>query len=456
MKRLSIRMRVTLWFTAFMSLLAVLVLIFLYLAGRSSVKHSLRNQLVNTIKSSLDEIEYDDGLVEPDDDLDYFIGGVYLSIYDAEGRLLYGRIPSAYNGVLPFRDQMLQNFSDGGIEWNIYDVKCDVSGYGSVWVRGVLSSEGVSSAFSTLFHLACLALPVLVLLAALGGYHLINRAFQPVRRITESAEQISSGNDLSLRIGFGSEKSKDEIYRLAETFDQMFDRLEDSFAREKQFTSDASHELRTPLSVILSQCDYSLSGQQTEAEYVRALETIQSQARKMSALTAQLLTLARADRGQDNMVRETVELSNLAEMVSLQMEETAQKKAITIHTDIVPGLAIQGDETMLMRLLLNLMENGIKYGREGGNLWVSLSQNGNRICGTVRDDGIGIAPEHLPKIWNRFYRVDASRSAARDGVGLGLSMAKYIVQAHGGTIEAKSEPEAGSCFRFILPTTEEK
>ena len=456
MKRLSIRMRVTLWFTAFMSLLAVLVLIFLYLAGQSSVKHSLRNQLVNTIKSSLDEIEYDDGVIEPDDDLDYFIGGVYLSIYDDEGRLLYGRIPSAYNGVLPFRDQKLQNFSDSGIEWSIYDVKCDVSGYGPVWVRGILSSEGASSAFSTIFRLACLALPVLVLLAALGGYHLINRAFQPVRRITESAEQISSGNDLSLRIGFGSEESKDEIYRLAETFDRMFDRLEDSFAREKQFTSDASHELRTPLSVILSQCDYSLSGQQTEAEYVLALETIQSQARKMSALTAQLLTLARADRSQDNMVRETVELSNLAEMVSLQMEETAQKKTITIHTDIAPGLTVQGDETMLMRLLLNLMENGIKYGREGGNLWVSLSQTGNQICGAVRDDGIGIAPEHLPKIWNRFYQVDSSRSAARNGVGLGLAMAKYIVQAHGGTIEAESEREVGSCFRFVLPMTEEK
>ena len=113
MKRLSIRMRVTLWFTAMMSLLALLVLIFLYLAGQSSVRNGLRHQLINTITGSLDEIEYDDGKIEPDDDLDYFIGGVYLSIYDAEGRLLYGRIPSAYNGVLPFRDQTLQNFSSG-------------------------------------------------------------------------------------------------------------------------------------------------------------------------------------------------------------------------------------------------------------------------------------------------------------------------------------------------------
>ena len=454
MKRLSIRMRVTLWFTAMMSLLALLVLIFLYLAGQSSVRNGLRHQLINTITGSLDEIEYDDGKIEPDDDLDYFIGGVYLSIYDAEGRLLYGRIPSAYNGVLPFRDQTLQNFSDSGIEWSIYDVKCDVSGYGPVWVRGILSSEGASSAFSLLFHLACLALPVLVLLAAFGGYHLIHQAFLPVRRITESAEQIGSGNDLSLRIGLRSEESKDEIYRLAETFDRMFERLEDSFSREKQFTADASHELRTPLSVILSQCDFSLSGEQTEEEYIHALETVQTQARKMSALISQLLTLARADRGQDRILRETLDLSGLAEMVALQIAEPAEQKSIAVHTEIASGLTVQGDETMLMRLLFNLMENGIKYGREGGNLWLSLKPCGNAACGTVRDDGIGITPEQLPKIWNRFYQAEPSRSASRDGVGLGLSMAQYIVQAHGGTISAESEPGVGSVFTFRIPASE--
>lgn len=453
MKRLSIRMRVTMWFTAMMSLLALLVLIFLYLAGQSSVRNGLRNQLVNTIMTSLDEIEYEDGMIEPDDDLDYFIGGVYLSIYDAEGRLLYGRIPSAYNGIVPFRDQNLQSFSESGIDWSIYDVKYQITGYGPVWVRGILSSEGASSAFSLLFRLACLALPVLVLLAAFGGYYLIHRAFLPVRRITESAEKIGSGNDLSLRIGLGSEESKDEIYRLAETFDRMFDRLEDSFAREKQFTSDASHELRTPLSVILSQCDYSLSGEQTGEEYVQALETVQAQARKMSALISQLLTLARADRGQDRILRETLDLSGLAEMVALQIEELADQKSIAVHTEIAPGLTVQGDETMLMRLLFNLMENGIKYGKAGGNLWLSLEQRGNTVCGTVRDDGIGITPEQLPKIWNRFYQAEPSRSVSRDGVGLGLSMVQYIVQAHGGTISAESEMGIGSVFFFCLPAS---
>lgn len=449
MKRLSIRMRVTLWFSALMSLLAVLVLVFLYLAGQSSVHSTVQNQLVSTLTGSLDEIEYENGSIEPDDDLDYFIGGVYLSIYDGEGRLLYGRIPSAYNGILPFRDRTLQNHSENDIIWNIYDIQYDVPGYGFVWVRGILSSEGADSAFSSLFHLACVALPVLVLLAALGGYYFINRAFQPVRHIISSAEQINNGDDLSRRIGL--EAGTDEIHHLAETFDQMFDRLEDSFARERQFTSDASHELRTPLSVILSQCDYSLCEEQPKEEYIRALETIKDQAQKMSSLISQLLTLARADRGQDKMLRETLNLSSLAEMVILQSEETAREKNITIHADISPDLTIFGDETMLLRLLLNLTENGIKYGRTCGNLWISLHQSEHWIEGCVRDDGIGISREHLPKIWDRFYQVDPSRSSTKGGVGLGLSMVKYIVGAHGGTITANSEPGIGTSFFFRLP-----
>ncbi len=449
MSGLSIRMKVTAWFTALMALLAALVLVFLYLVGQSSVQTGLRNQLVNTITSNLDEIEYDDGRIEPDDDLDYFIGGVYLSIYDEEGRLLYGRIPSTYQGMQPFRDQTMQRFSDGGVVWNIYDVQYDISGYGQVWVRGILSSEGSNSAFSTFFHLACLALPVLVLLAALGGYYMIGRAFLPVRHIIQSAEQINSGNDLSLRIGLGA--GEDEIHQLGETFDRMFDRLEDSFARERQFTSDASHELRTPLSVILSQCDYSLSEEQTKEEYIRALSTIQSQAGKMSALISQLLTLARADRGQDKLLRETLDLSCLTEMVSLQIEEAARKKNITVHTEIAEGLMVQGDETMLMRLLLNLMENGVKYGREGGNLWIKLKRQDDGILGIIRDDGIGISQEHLPKIWDRFYQADPSRSSFGSGVGLGLSMAKYITEAHGGSITVQSSLGEGASFFFRLP-----
>ena len=450
MKRLTIKLRVTLWFTALMSMLSILALVFLYLAGQYTVRSMLQDRLINIVENSLDDIEWDDGQLEVDDDLNFFLNGVYRSIYDEEGRLLFGWIPKEYTGVQAFYNETIQSYDEDGTRWYLYDVKHEVPGYGHVWVRGILSAESASSAFATLFRLARIALPILVMLAAFGGYFFINRAFRPVRQITASAEQISNGDDLSRRIGLG--EGRDEIYRLAGTVDRMLDRLEDSFAREKQFTSDASHELRTPLSVILSQCDYSLSRPQTEEETVQALETIQEQARKMSALISQLLTLARADRGQDKLLLETIDLGYLAEIIAMQTEETAQEKGITVHTDIAPDLLIQGDETMLMRLLLNLMENGVKYGRRGGNLWVTLSRQDDQICGTIRDDGIGIASENLPKIWDRFYQVEPSRSSTVGGVGLGLPMVRYIVQAHGGTITAESRIGQGSCFTFLLPT----
>lgn len=449
MKRLSIRLRVTLWFTGLMTILACLVLVFLYLAGHYTVRSMMQERLVNIVESTLDKIEYDDGELELDDDMDFFVSGVYRSIYDAEGWLLYGRIPADYSGVQAFSDGTLQRYDDGDNSWYLYDIKYEVEGYGSVWVRGILSAESANSAFSSLFTLARVALPILVLLAAFGGYFLIHRAFLPVRHITASAEQISSGNDLSRRIALG--EGRDEIYQLAATVDRMLDRLEDSFAREKQFTSDASHELRTPLSVILSQCDYSLSRVQSEEEYVQALETIQEQGKKMFALISQLLTLARADRGQDKLLLETIDLSHLTEIIAMQTEEAAQEKGITVYTDIVPNLLIQGDETMLMRLLLNLMENGVKYGRPGGHLWVTLAAQEGQIRGTIRDDGIGISSEDLPKIWDRFYQADPSRSSTVGGVGLGLPMVQYIVRAHGGTITAESQLGQGSCFTFFLP-----
>ena len=449
MKRLSIRMRVTLWFTVMMSLLAVLMLVFLYLAGQRTVRSLLRDRLTHVVQNSLNYIELDDGRLELDDDMDFFVNGVYRSIYDADGRMLYGRIPEKYNGIQAFQDGTMQQFDDEDTNWYIYDIQYEVKGYGMVWVRGILSSESANSTFTSLFHLALIALPCLVFLAALGGYFLISRAFLPVRRIADSAEQISSGNDLSRRIALG--EANDEIYQLAATVDRMLDRLEDSFAREKQFTSDASHELRTPLAVILSQCDYSLSRPQSPKEATQALETVQEQARKMSALISQLLTLARADRGQDRLLLEQIDLSNLTEMVSMQVQEMAEEKRIRVHTDIAPEITVLGDETMLMRMLLNLMENAVKYGARGGNLWVALSRREDRIYGIIRDDGIGISQENLSKIWDRFYQVEPSRSSTIGGVGLGLPMVQYIVRVHGGAITAESELGKGSIFTFWLP-----
>lgn len=451
MKRLSVKLRVTLWFTAFMVLLVAADLAILFVAGREMVSTSLRTTLTEAVLENGHALKSrDDGL--DTEDMDSFTRGVYLTVYDEEGYPIYGRMPLGYADQLPFRDGVMQTVED----WFLYDALIPVENYGQVWVRGVVSAAEAGSTIDNLFRLALIAFPGLILLAAAGGYLITVRAFRPVRQIAETAEQINSGSDLTRRIQLGD--GRDEIYTLAAAFDHMFDRLQASFERERQFTSDASHELRTPIAVIISQCEFALESARTQEEAMEALDTVLRQAQRMSALIAQLLTLARADRGQTKLNLETVDLSQLTQMAADQMEELAARRGILVKTRIQPGLRLQGDETLLLRMLLNLMENGVRYGKEGGRLAIRLTSRPGQIVGEIQDDGIGIAPEHLPHIWERFYQADEARSASREGSGLGLSMVQYIVQAHGGTITAESTLGAGSVFTFVLPVnrTEEK
>lgn len=268
-----------------------------------------------------------------------------------------------------------------------------------------------------------------------------------MRRITQTAREISEGDDLSRRIGLG--EGRDEIYTLAAEFDKMFARLEEAFEREKQFTSDASHELRTPTAIIISQCEYTIEQAETLDEAKKALEAVLDQAERIARLLSQLLMLTRADKNHKKLNLETVDLSELTTMVAEQQQESADIRGISIQTNIQPGLIIQGDETMLMRMLINLMDNGIKYGREGGWLKVELRLEDGMIFGSVMDNGVGIAPEHLDKVWNRFWQGDPARGG--NGAGLGLSMVKWIVEAHGGSVNVRSTLGEGTEFTFVLP-----
>ena len=449
MKQMSIKLRVTLWYTLWMMLLVMLVLVFLFSVGESVVLTGSRNDVLRVVQGSVDELDADEGRLEIDDDLQAFADGVYLSIYDAQGRLLFGQMPSGFDATTMLTTGDVRTVAGENGNFLVYDLQYTVRSYGEIWIRGVSSADSADQTFDTMYTLALIALPFLVVLVALGGYAITKRAFAPVRRITQTAEHIADSGDLHARIELGA--GKDEIYTLANAFDRMFDRLQQAFEKEKQFTSDASHELRTPVSVIISQCEDALDSAQTLPQARAALDTVLQQAQKMSALIAQLLTLARADRGQYHLQLERVDLSEMMEMVAAEQQQYAAHKHIDIVLDIQPGLTLSGDETMLMRMLINLVENGIRYGREGGHLWLRLHAQAETIVGEVQDDGIGIADTHLNRIWDRFYQVDPSRSASRAGAGLGLSMVQWIVHAHGGTIAVQSALGQGSTFTFVLP-----
>ncbi len=458
---MTIRKKITLWYTAFMALFVVLALCLLFVIASGRILSDTRTRLKDTVLKSFAEIEYDDGVLTFDDDINYLGAGIYLSVYNADGALIYGRIPSSFSGASVLTMDRIQQVPFSGGVWYVYDFCQDIPGYGNLWVRGILSWSGMDDSLRTLLLFSLVLFPFFVLCTALGGYSIIRRALRPLSSMSETARQISGGNDLTRRIQLPP--GADEVHSLARTFDQMMDRLQASFEQEKQFTSDVSHELRTPVAVILSQCEYASQNDVSEAERMEALSSIRSQAQRMSGLLSGLLTLARADQKRLPLHPERILLNDLAAIVCEEQQEFADAKKIRLHLQADSDLWMDADESMMIRLLINLISNSIRYGKEGGNVWIRLRLEENSILGSVEDDGIGIPEDQLDLIWNRFYQVDPSRSAKADasgssagpagegGYGLGLSMVRWIVDAHGGTISVASRPGEGTEFSFRFP-----
>ena len=450
MKNMSIKLKITLWYTLFMTLLVVGILWLLLFITNSRLLSNARLRLKDTVTRSFHEIDYEDGVLEFDNDINFLGEGIYISVYDAYGKLLYGRIPSLFNGATVLVMDEIQQVDSGQTLWYVYDYCQKIEGYGNLWVRGIASQTQTDAALQIVVNLALVFLPCFVLSIAAGGYFILRRPRSPFPDMPETALKISSGNDLSRRIRLGA--GNDEVHKMAHTFDKMMDKLEDSFENEKQFTSDVSHELRTPVTVILSQCEYALQEDTPAQEIKECIRSIAAQARKMSNLISQLLTLARADKGTQKLHYELLNLSELAEIITEEQKGIASEKGITLETCIQPDILFRGDETMLMRLFINLISNSITYGKENGLTRISLSSDGNLITGSVSDNGIGIEKDKLDKIWKRFYQVNPARSSGeREGAGLGLPMVKWITEAHGGTVCAESTPGSGTVFTFTFP-----
>ena len=446
---LSIKQKVTLWYACMLVLIVLLLFGFIFSISRSLLQRESDSRLEELVLDFADEIDFENGVYELDDDVRFYENGVIFSIYDEQGRLIAGSVPTGFPADTTLKAFSFQTFSASGNAWSVYDAALPYGEDQILWIRGILPSETLFSVERTLFFVLLVACPLLIAVALLVGYSITRRAFLPIEEIRRTAETIGAGGDLSARIP--TERTQGEIRQLAETFNEMFGRLETSFEHERQFTSDASHELRTPVAVITSQAEYSLLPDATPEEQREGLEVILEQARKMSALISQLLMLARADSGTQQLTMAPVDLSLLASMTAEQCREAAARRQIRLDCEIAPGIMTEGDQASLVRVFLNLLENAIQYGRPGGSVKLTLAvQNDFAVC-SIADDGIGIARENLERIWQRFYRVDPSRNPGGSNTGLGLSLVKWIIEAHHGTIEAESGLGKGSCFTFRLP-----
>jgi heavy metal sensor kinase len=301
-----------------------------------------------------------------------------------------------------------------------------------------------------------------LLVALIGGYWLANRALWPVTAITRTA-QVISATDLSRRLNLNT---RDELGELAGTFDQMLDRLQSAFNRQRQFTADASHELRTPLTIIALEANRALEGNRKPEEYRQALQVIQGENAFMSRLVGELLTLARMDAGQVNLQREPLDLSDLALEVIERFSQIAAEKGINLLAGGLPELPVSGDRQYLLQMVTNLVDNAVKYSPVGPGQWVQVETGlladpaGPRAWLRISDNGPGIAPEHLPHLFERFYRADQARShnpGGEDdtgeipGSGLGLAIVQWIAREHGGSASVSSQPGQGSIFEVQIP-----
>ena len=312
------------------------------------------------------------------------------------------------------------------------------------FVQTAQSLASVRESLARLLTTLLISIPTIVLLAGLGGFFLAARALAPIDRITQMARRISV-QDLSRRLGLPP--TEDEVGRLADTFDDMLARLEESFRRERQFTADVSHELRTPLAATQAIVSVTLQRERTPAEYRQALQDISEETDRLRSLVETLMFLVRGDQGRASL-SERVDLSRLLVDTAESVRPLAEAKALRLTVSVPDGMAVLGAADSLIRLFINLLDNAVKY-TERGEVTLSAARRENCIEVQVRDTGVGIARRDLARVFDRFYRGDASRSTT--GSGLGLAIARQIAHQHGGDITVASQLGQGSTFIVLLP-----
>jgi heavy metal sensor kinase len=294
-----------------------------------------------------------------------------------------------------------------------------------------------------------IGIPVLLAIAAAGGYWMSTRALRPVDQITHAAQMINP-QDLSQRVTVP--ETGDELQRLAETLNQMLQRIESAVARITQFTADASHELRTPVALIRTRAEVTLAKPRSSDQYRDALKQVLAESERTTALIEDLMTLARADTGSETLNFQMLDVSDLARQVCAQAQTLAEAKQLHWSASI-PESAIwaRGDAHALRRLLLILIDNAVKYTPSTGTVSLALQRNGDCAEIRVRDTGIGISETDSPHIFDRFYRADKARSRELGGTGLGLSIGRWIANAHSGGVQVESSTPKGTTFLVYLP-----
>ena len=451
MIKVSLKLKITLWYVGILVLISFLILYAMTALSRTILTREVEERVVTSVVDLYNRISAPEsrkvGMREAIPEYHLYNNGVQLVLYDNQDNVLLGRVPYGLTDDYEFEDNAIRLKRYNNKDYYIYD-KVVLFNDNTSWVRGVICLTDELNVLHLTTQYSFLFILMFVILAGVGGYFIILKAFVPVNKIRETAKEISESSDLSQRINIGP--GGDEIHILANTFDDMLNKLEYSFNKEKQFTSDASHELRTPISVIMSECEYGLECVNDMGEMKDTLNSIHTQANKMSKLVSELLMISRMD---NNRLKTNFETTDLSELLTFICEEQIeiQTKDIKLKYKIEQGILANVDTLLMTRLFINLISNAYQYSPENTTITVSLKTEGENVVFSVKDEGIGISEEHLSKIWDRFYQVDSSRTGDRNGSsGLGLSMVKWIADRHNGELTVNSEVGKGSEFIFKI------
>jgi heavy metal sensor kinase len=447
--RLSIRWRLTLWN---LLTLAVVLLGFGALVYEL-LEHALYQKVDRSLLAELEELHH-----KPSINLSYWIKeakeheNISCLVYDAGGVLVERteELPEASAASLP---------PPAGDERRLFDVVLPILGRqralaSTAQLAGrplqivlFASLEEVDWELAQLLRVLGTSVPLALAVAGVFSYLLARKALTPVKRLHRLAAEITIDR-LDHRLPVGN--AGDEVGQLSQTINAMIGRLEQSVAEIRRFTADASHELRTPLTAIRTEAEVALSKPMDAADYHQLLGSILEECERLTGLTEQLLTLAREDAGLVRADAEPVEVGALLEDVVKTMRPLAEAKGLGLRLEGRAEGVVCGAASRLRQVFLNLLDNAIKYTPRGA-VEVRCEQAGGEVWISVRDDGIGIPPEHLSRVFDRFYRVDKARSRELGGTGLGLSIAKTIVTAHGGQIDLTSTPGRGTTCTVMLP-----
>ena len=474
---LSVRARLTLWHTSVLAVLLVLVAGGAYTFVAYSTRARTDAALLDALSDLRTEISAERKRQPSTERAAHEVlnelrfRSISFVVYDAMGRTVAASIPrpprpGAGEETEPAFDQskLAARVAGVGRTPAIVAVDDPEGGYraaidrvrfsdGSFVLAAAQAAHAEAETLGEARLAIAIAIPITLMLAWVGGSFLARRSLAPMVAMREQASRIGAST-LAERLPIA--RPSDEVGQLAGVFNDLLARLEQSFAQQRQFMADASHELRTPVAVVQHEASVALSkAPRTAAEYEDSLQVVQRAARRLRRIVDDLFLLARADAGELPVRHDPVYLDEIVNTVARELLSLAESRGIVLESDASVEVPAEGDEALLHRLLVNLVDNAIKYSHAGARVAVRLTVLAKDYRITVEDTGPGIPPDLHPRIFDRFVRADAARShdgdSATSGAGLGLAIARWIAEAHGGTLELVRSSPQGSLFELRLP-----